>query len=183
MTVETLLTLEEFLDLPEKPGSFQELLNGRLIEMAAPRFDHAAVQGMVAHVLLTLLERTFPHLVLGTHTGFVLSAETVQSPDVVLIRRESYRSMETKGGALVGPPELAVEIVSPSESAQDLDDKVSAYLAAGTKTVWVVWPRTRHVFVHHQNGDVRNAAIGGFLDAPDVLPGASIPVASIFPSL
>ena len=60
---------------------------------------------------------------------------------------------------------------------------MEAYLAAGSSTVWVVWPRNQHVLVHHRNGDVRKAHVSGFLEAPEVLPGASIPVASIFPIL
>ena len=146
--------------------------------MSSPQFEHGAVQGTIAHVVLALIERSFPGLLLATHTGFVLSPETVQAPDVLVIDRESYRAMELKGGALVGAPGLAVEIVSPSESAQDLDEKVEAYLAAGTKTVWAVFPRTRHALVYHHTGEVRNAAPSGYLDAPEVLPGASIPVAS-----
>ena len=182
-TVETLLTLEEFLDLPDQPGSAHELLNGRLIEMSAPQFEHGAVQTMMAFELMALARTSFPQLLVATHTGFVLNSGTVQAPDVLAIGRDSYRAMETKGGALVGAPDLAIEIVPPNESAQDLDDKVEAHLAAGTKAVWVVWPRTRHVLVCHQNREVRNAGYGGSLDAPDVLPGASIPVSSIFPEL
>lgn len=86
-------------------------------------------------------------------------------------------------GAIKGAPELAVEIISPSESAEDVDEKVELYLAAGSKTVWVVWPNTRHVLIHYANGEVRKAGLGGFLDAPEVLPGAKIPVDSIFPEL
>ena len=183
MTVETLLTLEEFLDLPDQPGSSQELLHGRLIDMSAPQADHAAVQAEITIVLGILIRRSYPDVFVLGDTGFVLGPQTLQCPDVSVVRREGYRAMSTQRGALVGAPDLAIEIVSPSESAQDLDDKVEAYLAAGSSTVWVVWPRNQHVLVHHRNGDVRKAHVSGFLEAPEVLPGASIPVASIFPIL
>ena len=181
MTVETLLTLDEFLDLPDEAGYFQELLYGKLIKLAAPRFEHGAMQARIAQMLLNLTDGRFPDLLIATHTGFVLSPETVQAPDVAVIRRNTYHALETKHGSLVGAPDLAIEIVSPSESAQDLDEKVDAYLSGGTKTVWVIWPKTRHVLVYDSDGGVTKAGMGASIKARNVFAETDIAVASLFP--
>ncbi|MFN7919241.1 MAG: Uma2 family endonuclease [Bryobacteraceae bacterium] len=75
-----------------------------------------------------------------------------------------------------------MEVVSPSESAEDVDEKVDTYLAAGTKTVLVVWPKTRHVMVHHRDGMVVKAGPGQYVEAPEVLPGIRMAVDSLFPA-
>ena len=85
-------------------------------------------------------------------------------------------------GALRGAPDLAVEIVSPNESGVDLDEKVAEYLAAGTRIVWVAYPKTRHVVAHYANGEIRNFTADQILDAGDLLPGLEIPVKDIFPA-
>lgn len=179
MAPATLVSLDEYLDLPERAGSEVELLGGRLIETSAPAFRQAAIQARVSRRIGNLAEERFPHLIEATHTEFIMDDESAQSPDVLLIDRERQRRMEVYRGALRGSPELAVEVISPNEKAFDVDDKVPLYLKSGTKTVWVVWPN--HVTIHHANGDIRDAQRGGYLDAPDVIPGARIAVNDIYP--
>jgi Uma2 family endonuclease len=183
MAVETLVRLDDFLDLPDVEGVTRELLNGRLIEMSAPPIQHAAIQARSAWIFGDLAQKPFPSLIVGTHSAFIPNGESVQVPDVFLLDRERMNAMKTHRGALCGAPDLAVEIISPSETAADVDEKVESYLAGGTRTVWVVWPNTRHVLVHHANGEVRKAGLGSYLDAPDVLQGVRIPVEAIFPKL
>ena len=183
MATATLVSLDEYLDLPEHQGVRHELLRGRLIEVSAPSLLHAGIQTKIAWALEDLTRGAFPNLIAGSHSEFLVDPETGQAPDNFLIDRQRQRGLERYRGAIKGAPELAVEIISPSESAEDVDEKVELYLAAGARTVWVVWPNTRHVLIHYANGEVRKAGLGGFLDAPDVLPGAKIPVDSIFPEL
>lgn len=151
--------------------------------MSTPAFPHGALQAQIARMLGNICEQSFPHLLAASHTGFILTEDTEQSPDVLLIDREVYRSLEVYRGALRGHPDLAVEIVSPSESAADVEEKVDVYLTSGTKTVWVVWPRTKRITVYHWTGEVAKVGPGQFVDAPEVLPGVQIPVNSLFPEL
>lgn len=177
------VSLDHYLTLPDPPGVRHELLRGRLIKASAPSLLHAAIQAEIARQLGDLTIRSFPHLIFGTHSEFLVDPETGQAPDVFLIDRQRQRGLERYRGAIKGAPDLAVEIISPSEAAEDVDEKVELYLAAGTRAVWLVWPKTRHVLIYYANGEVRKADLDEFLDAPDVLPGAKIPVASIFPEL
>ncbi|MBA3946347.1 MAG: Uma2 family endonuclease [Herpetosiphonaceae bacterium] len=81
---------------------------------------------------------------------------------------------------MVAGPDLAVEVVSPSESAQDINEKVRDYLAAGTQLMWVVYPRTRQVIVYGPSNAGRIYTVGDTLEHADVLPGFRCPVAELF---
>ena|SRR5271165_2434604 len=183
MVIETLLSVDEFLDLPDVAGVDHELIRGRVVEMCAPAIVHSETQAQTTIALGNVVNASFPHFRIGTHGGFIVAADSALAPDVFLVDRARSKTMEIYRGAFRGAPDLAVEIISPSESAADSHEKVELYLAAGTRTVWQVFPNTRHVLIYHSSGDVRRAGIGQTLDAPDVLPGVAIPVASIFPAL
>jgi Uma2 family endonuclease len=77
-------------------------------------------------------------------------------------------------------PDLAVEIVSPSETADEVRAKVRDYLAAGTPLVWTIYPRTREVVVHTADGLARAYSDSDVIEHPDVLPGFTCAVAELF---
>ena len=79
-----------------------------------------------------------------------------------------------------GAPDIAVEVISPSDSASHLQKKVGEYLDAGSHAVWVVYPDTREVHVFGPTGAVRVLKGADTLEIPDLLPGLSIPLAAIF---
>jgi Uma2 family endonuclease len=79
-----------------------------------------------------------------------------------------------------GGPDLAVEVISPSETAADIAHKVSQYLRAGVKMVWVVYPRDSRIHVFESSGAARVLGSGDQLEAPAVLRGFSVPVSRIF---
>ena len=105
-------------------------------------------------------------------------------PDVFLIRKPAARAAPViRGGALAVAPDLAVEVVSPSDSASDLDRKVHQYLAAGTPLVWVVYPVTKNIMVYRKSGERLEFAVGQQVSDPELLPGLNIPVDEIFADL
>lgn len=179
-TTETLLTLDEYFDLPDEPGKVHELVGGRLIEMAKPTFEHNEVMAEGIVLLRLLCRERFPKLRVSADTEFVLNSGAVQAPDIVLLDQGKLAAAARYRGALKCAPDLAVEIVSRNESAEDLDEKVHSYLESGTKTVWVLWPRRRHAFAYHSDGSVQHVVAGEFLEAPGVLPGAKISLDEIF---
>ncbi|MBY0512454.1 MAG: Uma2 family endonuclease [Gemmataceae bacterium] len=78
-------------------------------------------------------------------------------------------------------PNLPVEVVSPTDPADALLVKVREYLRAGARLVWVIYPGVREVHVYLRGGQIRVYFDTDDLDAPDVLPGFGVPVASLFP--
>ena len=178
-TTQTLLTFEEFAALPEQEGVFRELDEGVLIETPSPSPTHGRVQANTAALLLGWLRQSGADFQLSLNSGFLLRPDTERAPDVWLLRGSVYRNMEFQRGALHGAPDLAVEVVSPSNSAVDLDRKVVQYLRAGGHAVWLLYSETRHV-IAHRSGEIRKYESGAILEEPELLPGLAIPVDELF---
>ena len=178
-TTQTLLTHEQFADLPDQEGVFlRELDEGVVIEMPQPSFVHGQAQGKVFAFLDTCSATAY---LVSIHAGFQLAADIVRCPDVCFVRRASFEAMErVRGGAYRGAPDLAVEVVSPSDTALDVNRKVEQYLRAGATSVWVLYPDTRHVMVYRRSGETLRAAAGQAFQEPELLPGVSIPVDDFF---
>jgi len=143
-------TLAEFTRLPDN-GKRYELVKGKLVEMAQPGDLH----GRVGSKLLTRLADFVEDHKLGLiyiPTGFVLEnsnpkRSTVRAPAVAFLQTSRVPA-ETLDGVLPIPPDLALEVVSPSDVWTKVDDKVDEYLHAGVAMVWVVYPRRQVAFVH-----------------------------------
>ena len=184
MATQTLLTLEQFLDLPEQEGLRRELDQGRLIEMSPPSYVHARVVARIAYLLEACAEQAAGNWQVALGSGFALGPATMRIPDVFLTRKEFVDSLPVlKGAALQGAPELSVEVVSPSETAYELDRRVHQYLDAGTHAVWVIYPEPRRVVVHRRRGVITEHTTGDTLSEPDLLPSLRIGVNSIFAGL
>jgi len=136
-------------------------------------------------MLLRLWAKNGPHGCSGVESGFVLaqSPDTVRGPDVFYIRSDRIPPTGIPEGFWTIHPDLAVEVVSPNETAEDEREKVRDYLAAGTPLVWVIYPRTQEVVAHTPDGLARTYARDGILDAPLVLPGFSCAVSALFEDL
>ena len=78
------------------------------------------------------------------------------------------------------PPDLAIEVISPSDRYSDVEEKVFDYLEAGTQMVIVLESRTRTAKVYRSRTDVTVLTEAGMLDGADVVPGWSMPVSEIF---
>ena len=85
---------------------------------------------------------------------------------------------QTRSWAVV--PDLAIEIVSPTNTADEVADKLEEYFRVGVRSVWVVYPRQCMVYAYTSPKEVRVLTVGDVLDGGDVLPGFSIPVQTIF---
>src|SRR5712692_7544972 len=152
MATQTLISVEEFLDMPEREGVRLELDEGRIIEMPAPSPLHCALQAQFSYWFSAWVARTSADCWVLSNPGFLLETATVRIPDVCVIRKSSFASMQRVRGAIRGAPELAVAIVSPHQDAADLDLKIRQYLNAGASAVWAVYPKTRHVLVYRRSG-------------------------------
>ena len=100
MAVETLISVEQFFDLPVNEGVQRELIHGRLIEMPAPAFPHAAIQLEIGWLLRNIVAERFPHLIVATHSGFIVGTGSAQAPEVFLIDRDRVQAMPSHRGAL-----------------------------------------------------------------------------------
>jgi Uma2 family endonuclease len=114
--------------------------------------------------------------------GYVLASEpdTVRAPDASFVSTERISGAARRGPYVVGAPDLAVEVVSPGDSRQEVAEKVGEYLAAGARAVWVIEPRRRSVTTHLPDREPVTLGLGETLDGGDLLPGFRLPVSEIF---
>jgi Uma2 family endonuclease len=172
-----LMTADELLAVPDD-GQRHELVEGEVRTMSPAGADHGDVTLLIASHLLTYVRPRRAGKVYSSDTGFVLTSnpDTVRCPDVGFVRAE--RVVRTTK-AFPGPPDLAVEVVSPSDRYSDVEEKVFDYLAAGTLVVIVVDPQLRVARIHTISG-ARYVPADGSLDAGDVVPGWSLPLSELF---
>lgn len=175
-----LLSAEAFQALPE--GTTQRaLVRGELVERMPPGGMH----GVIAIRLAARLERWAEaggHGVVGAESGFILARapDTVRSPDVFFVRTAAIPAAGVPESFWEQAPDLVVEIISPSEAADEVRAKVRDYLAAGTPLIWVVYPRTREVLVHRAAGAIQVLTDHDELEDATILPGFRYQVGELF---
>jgi Uma2 family endonuclease len=176
MATHTLMTPEQFDRLPEEDGRRLELLDGEPIEMPSAAATHNLIQMRLGSVLHSWLAKDNRGVVIPT-TEFAFGANRFQ-PDLAVLLQAKWTLVERERVPVLIIPDIAVEIVSPSESAHNLDRKLRIYRAHGVTEVWIVYPEGEHMYVHAVNG-VRELLNTDVLESP-VLPGWSMPIAELF---
>lgn len=184
MATATLLTLEQFSALPdydERTGCSYELDHGELIVVSPQAWEHESLKGRVFLLFAKYFEdQGVPNLAV-VETGFILDEESWRKPDVAVMSQDALRRADQdRKRPLEGAPELAIEVASPSETRGMIGRKVDHFLAAGSKTVWVLYPDTRQVQIHKVAQKSVKLGPDQFLDAPDILPGFRIEVRRLF---
>jgi Uma2 family endonuclease len=118
----------------------------------------------------------------GAETGFLIrrNPDTVRAPDCAFIRKERIPANGIPKKFWPFAPDLAVEVLSPSDSASDVFEKIDEWLDAGTRLVWLVDPDKKTVTVHAAKRPAIKLRLGDTLEGEDVLPGFKLPVADIF---
>lgn len=175
--VKTRLTAEEFFALPLERG---ELVDGEVREERPPKPEHGRIAGEVFFRIRLWLEETRLG-VAGVEGGFVLrrDPDRVRSPDVWFLSHERLKEV-TREGFYEGAPDLAVEVVSPGEEAEELLAKVLDYLEAEAKAVWLVYPELKAVEVYERGGAGRLLRAQEVLEGGEALPGFRLPLEALF---
>ena len=182
------VSVEEFLELAQRP-EYQdrqiELVEGEIIEMPKPTVGHGEIVIRLSTKIASYVDENDLGRVTGGDAGFVVRRSpagraTVRGLDIAFISKaKALKPLPFKLFELA--PDLAVEVISPGNSADDIHDKVRELLKMGTPLIWIVHSRTRTVVVHTSAGAVTyeesDTLLGG-----DVLPGFEVRVGDIFPT-
>ena len=168
------ITLEEFLD---NDIEGYEYVNGALKRMSLPTMEHGEISmGLIlplgTYVRDKQIGRLYP-----ADTTFKLGDRLVK-PDIAYVSNE--RLPDNRRQASPIPPDLAIEVISPSESQYDIIEKALAYLEAGTRLVWVIEPIAQTVTVYRSKTDIKMLTNNDTLTGEDVVEGFSCPVAQLF---
>ena len=181
MTTKTrLMTADELLWMPDD-GNRYELIRGELKKMAPASGFHGKQSGNVHGSLWDHTRSNGLGVVYAAETGFLLEADPdlVLAPDVAFIRRERQRLGDTARYIPVAP-DLAVEVISPSDRLAQVHEKALEWLAHGVRMVIVVNPRNRAVQVYRSPTDIVTLTEADTLDGGNVVPGWRMAVADIF---
>ena len=181
-----LLTLDEFRDLPEYEDGIERLLfRGEVVEEPITIRDkhHARVSCSLSHILGGWLENQDDPIgrAFAGEVGCELPEQNSSfGIDVAIFSHDCLSRQDEESPYIVGPPLLAIEILSPSDSQKDIQRKVDIYLAAGVPLIWVADPHFKTVIVHKPGVTPEMKAGDEILCGGEVLPDFSVPVCKLF---
>lgn len=183
-TTTPLITADELFRLTSD-GKRHELVRGELKSMTPAGFAHGLVAQRLGAAILQFATQNRLGVVPSAETGFALAKnpDTVRGPDVAFVAMERLATIGVPMAYFPGAPDLAVEVVSPGDTVNEVDEKTADWLAHGTRQVWVVNPRTRRIAVHRSATDIVHLSASDTLEGGDVLPGFALPVADVFVDL
>lgn len=175
------LTAEQFAALPDESADSLELVRGRVVREPPPGPEHGSLATRLAVRLGAFVERNGLGVVMA-ETGFVVATDpdTVRAPDLSFVSRDRVPARGARGAYWRMAPDLAVEILSPSNAAPEIQEKALEYLEAGSRMVWVVDPRRRTVTVYRSAREMRILTAGEALTGEDVLPGFTVALDELF---
>jgi len=176
-----LLTADDLLAMPED-GNRYELIRGELVSTPMSSYESSDIAAGIVTVLRTYAHTHRLGRVTGADGAFILARDpyTVRIPDVSFVRIDRLPPPAQRRQFLELAPDLAVEVVSPSDSANAVQEKVREYLDYGVQLIWVVHPAQRTVTVYTADRNARVLYEDEALDGGDVLPGFTLTVAEIF---
>ena len=181
ITKTKLLTADDLMRLYSE-GVRGELIRGVLCETMAVGGEHGEiVMNLGGEVRNFIKPRRLGRLA-GSDAGVWLERDpdTVREPDLAFISSQKIPLNVRNPGYYEVVPDLVVEVVSPSNTRVEINDKVQMWLRNGVRLAWAVYPDTRTVDVHPEDGPVFTLTEDDTLDGGDVLPGFTCPVREIF---
>lgn len=180
----TIADLRQLEALPENAATRFELLYGELIEMPRPGWLHSVIMTRLTYLLMEYANAHGLGQVLADSVAYTLADDVELAPDVSFIA--AARVPADFDALPAFAPDLAVEVMSPSNRSRHLFTKAETYLRFGARLVWIVYPDEKMVDVCRPAPDgglyIHNVSGAGMLEGGEVLPGFSLPLTQIFPA-
>ncbi len=181
VATETRVTPEELLAMPD--GKSYELVDGQLVERSV---------GMESSWVGTQLVTRLDQFCRQNRIGWVFQSDTgyqcfshepsrVRKPDASLVRYGRLPGEILPRGWCKIAPDLVVEVVSPNDTVDDLEDKLEDYRKVAVPLIWVIYPRLRTARIHHADGSTSYLHEHEELTGGDLIPGFRCPLREIFP--
>jgi Uma2 family endonuclease len=177
---QTRYTPEDLLAIRDRP--MPELVDGELMEREmGQKSDSIAFR--IGRLVGNHVEDHQLGLVNGAQGSYQIFPDApnkVRIPDVSFTRKERLPKDGPAEGHSHVVPDLVIEVISPNDNATDLNGKINDFLSVGVPLIWVLYPETRTIQVHHLDGSGPFLKVGDILDGEDVLPGFRCEVAALF---
>jgi Uma2 family endonuclease len=182
MNLATALALPTPADPAGEKERLYEIINGQRVELPPLGTLQNKLATEIAFFLTRLTRRRLGHTI--QENLFVLDAEAnlQRRPDVAFVSYERWPRQQpvpdTNAWAVV--PNLAVEVVSPTNTANEIVTRVDEYFRAGVQLVWIVYPVVAQVYVYTSRSAISVVERAGQLEGGSVLPGFQLPLAELF---
>jgi Uma2 family endonuclease len=184
MTMGTPATETTAIELSTMPddGFRYELVRGELRRMPPAGSEHGVVAMNFGTLLNVYVKANALGVVFGAETGFKIAAnpDTVRAPDVAFVQREHVPVTGIPREFWPGAPDLVAEVISPSDTYADVEEKVKEWLDAGVRMAIVLNPRSRTVAVYLSYTEVRRLTEADILTGGEVVPGFACRVSELF---
>jgi Uma2 family endonuclease len=172
-------------DVRHLDGSF-EFLNGNFVEKP-PMGAHANMVGLLlmaqllGHVKANRLGHCFAENC--TYRIFPDDPKRTRIPDGSFVRSGRLPGEKAPEGDMTIAPDLAIEVISPSNTVVDLEERIEDLLGAGVRLLWVILPRTKTAYVYRADGSVARLRSADVLSGEDVVPGFTCRLTELFDSV
>ena len=175
------MTAEELLQLPGD-GMRRELVEGEMREMAPAGARHGDAAAALTILLGQHVRANRSGKMLAAETGFRISRDpdTVRAPDISFVARDRVPPEGMPEGYWDLAPDLVAEVVSPNDTAAEVQSKVQMWLEAGVRLAWVVYPDTRSVVAYESLKEISTLTAGDTLSGGNVVPSFECQVSKIF---
>ncbi len=171
------LTDEYLLRLPNRPGGKWEVVDGRLQEVPTTG-KHDIIVIWLGYIMMPYAIDL--GMLTASQAGFRMVGGNLRVPDFALTRYDRFPNGEVPDGFIEFAPDLAVEIISPSEEPGDMARKVREYFESGSRQVWHMFPETKTITVFHAPTDSITYRPEDELDLSAILPGFRHRVSELF---
>jgi Uma2 family endonuclease len=174
----------EFMAL-NRDGHRYEIVNRELIDMGNSGAKHSYVCSVLMIFLGGYVHIQKIGAMFDSSTAFKMKSGNKRSPDISFMAKERLQGLEElPDGFLEGAPDLAVEILSPSNTVEEIHNKLVEYFENGSRLVWVINPKEKYVLVYRSSQEPdRLLKSVDSLDGEDIVPGFTLPIAELFQKL
>jgi Uma2 family endonuclease len=178
-TIQHLISAEELSQMPN-PGRC-ELLRGEMIMMSPSGSLHGKITARLGAIIYKFVEQNKLGIVFGAETGFIIrrDPDTVLAPDASFVRTDRIPDPFPQG-FFNGPPDLAVEVLSPNDRASEVQAKIRNWLDSGCRAVWIVDPQTKSVTIYKSSHDIVVLSSADTFADDQMLLGFTVTISEIF---
>jgi Uma2 family endonuclease len=181
-TAKRVWTEEALQALPDN-GYDYELVDGELVMSPKNNFEHETLCGRLFIALANFNRPRRLGAVLGSNLGCWMQNRNCRAPDVSFTSKERLRQLGFKSSTrkfLPCAPDLAAEVLSPSNTRAEVDARLKDFFASGTELAWIVHPDEQFIEICHSPSDRAIVGPGAVLKGEPVLPGFQFPIAELF---